>query len=128
MRRPLIAGNWKMNLDRADAVALGGAVVAEAGDYPAADLFVCPPIVYLDAVAAVLRGSRRSRWVRRTFISRPTGPSRAKPVPPCSWTWVAGTSFSAIANAGTSWAKPTRQSIKTVAALAAGLDPDRVRR
>ncbi len=53
MRRPLIAGNWKMNLDRAGAVALAGAVVAKAADYPAADLLVCPPNVYLDAVAAV---------------------------------------------------------------------------
>ncbi len=58
MRRPLIAGNWKMNLDRAGAVALAQAVAAKAADYPAADLLVCPPGVYLDPVAAVLRGSR----------------------------------------------------------------------
>lgn len=58
MRRPLIAGNWKMNLDRTGAVALAQAVAAKAGDYPAADLLVCPPLVYLDAVAAVLCGSR----------------------------------------------------------------------
>ena len=30
MRRPFIAGNWKMNLDRAAAVALAEAVVKEA--------------------------------------------------------------------------------------------------
>ncbi|HEY4310700.1 MAG TPA: triose-phosphate isomerase [Pirellulales bacterium] len=58
MRRPLIAGNWKMNLDRAGAVALAKAVVTKAGDYPAADLLVCPPNVYIDAVSAVLKGSR----------------------------------------------------------------------
>ena len=33
MRRPLIAGNWKMNLDRAGAVALAKAVVAKAGEF-----------------------------------------------------------------------------------------------
>jgi triosephosphate isomerase (TIM) len=58
MRRPLIAGNWKMNLDRAGALALAQALVTKSADYPAADLLVCPPNVYIDAVAAVLRGSR----------------------------------------------------------------------
>jgi len=57
MRRPLIAGNWKMNLNRARAVALAQAVVARAADFAAVDLLVCPPHVYLDAVGAVLRGS-----------------------------------------------------------------------
>lgn len=50
MRRPFIAGNWKMNLDRADAVALASAVAARAGDFPGVDLAVFPPAVYLDAV------------------------------------------------------------------------------
>ncbi len=58
MRRPLIAGNWKMNLDRAGAVALAQAVAAKGNDFPAADLLVCPPSIYLDPVAAVLRGSK----------------------------------------------------------------------
>jgi triosephosphate isomerase (TIM) len=57
MRRPFIAGNWKMNLDRAKAVALAKAVAQEAAKYPAVDIAVCPPSVYLDAVAAVLAGS-----------------------------------------------------------------------
>jgi triosephosphate isomerase len=50
MRRPLIAGNWKMNLDRAGAVALAKAVVAGAGATPHVDLALCPPAVYLTAV------------------------------------------------------------------------------
>jgi triosephosphate isomerase len=57
MRRPLIAGNWKMNLDRAGSVALAAGVAARAGEFPRADLVVCPPLVYLAAVAEKLEGS-----------------------------------------------------------------------
>ncbi|HEY1602651.1 MAG TPA: triose-phosphate isomerase [Pirellulales bacterium] len=57
MRRPLIAGNWKMNLQRAGAVALAQAVASKAGEYTAVDLLVCPPNVYLDVVGAALKGS-----------------------------------------------------------------------
>jgi triosephosphate isomerase (TIM) len=58
MRRPLIAGNWKMNLDRAGAVALARDIAAHAGEVTAADLLVCPPSVYIDAVAGALKGSK----------------------------------------------------------------------
>ncbi len=57
MRRPFIAGNWKMNLNRAQAVELAKAVAAKAEDYPQAEIAVCPPFVYLDAVAAALKGT-----------------------------------------------------------------------
>jgi triosephosphate isomerase len=57
MRRPFIAGNWKMNLNRADAVALASAVAARAGDFPGVDLAVFPPAVYLDAVRTATAGS-----------------------------------------------------------------------
>lgn len=56
MRRPLIAGNWKMNLKRADAVELAKGLVAadNSGD---CDVLVCPSNVYLDAVASAVSGS-----------------------------------------------------------------------
>jgi triosephosphate isomerase len=57
MRRKFIAGNWKMNLDRAGAVALAQAVVARAAADPSVDVAVCPPSVYLDAVGRTLAGS-----------------------------------------------------------------------
>jgi triosephosphate isomerase len=57
MRRPFIAGNWKMNLDRAAAVALAEAVVREAKRAPGVDLAVCPPACYLDAVGRAVAGS-----------------------------------------------------------------------
>jgi len=57
MRRPLIAGNWKMNLDRAGALALAEGVVRRAGQAQDVDLAVCPPACYLDAVGRALAGS-----------------------------------------------------------------------
>lgn len=57
MRRPFIAGNWKMNLDRSLAVALAAGVAKEADGVDGVDLAVCPPSVYLDAVAGAIAGS-----------------------------------------------------------------------
>ncbi|MGE0606106.1 MAG: triose-phosphate isomerase [Pirellulales bacterium] len=56
MRRKFIAGNWKMNLDKAQAVALARAVAAGAASHKDVDVAVCPPAVYLDAVSAALQG------------------------------------------------------------------------
>lgn len=58
MRRPFIAGNWKMNLSRAEAVALASAIAAQADKAAAhVDLAICPPSVYLDAVGGVIKGT-----------------------------------------------------------------------
>jgi triosephosphate isomerase len=48
-RRPLIAGNWKMNGSLAQSRTLVQALVAGAGDR-GAEMLVCPPFVYLDRV------------------------------------------------------------------------------
>lgn len=56
MSRPLFAGNWKMNLDRAGCVALAQAIVAQAGAAQG-DLLVCPPSVYLEAVRGIVQGT-----------------------------------------------------------------------
>ncbi len=56
MRRPLIAGNWKMNLTKSDATALASAL-ASGGASDAVDVLVCPSTVYLDAVTAAVKGS-----------------------------------------------------------------------
>jgi triosephosphate isomerase len=58
MRRKLIAGNWKMNTDRAGAVALAKGVAARAAETPNVDLLVCPPSIYLAPVADVLAGTK----------------------------------------------------------------------
>jgi triosephosphate isomerase len=57
MLRKLIAGNWKMNTDRASAVALAKGIVAGVDKYKVVDLLVCPPSVYLAPVHEALTGS-----------------------------------------------------------------------
>jgi triosephosphate isomerase len=57
MRRPLIAGNWKMNLSRSESIALArqlaGAVAAGNGP----EVVVCPPFPWLDAVGQTVANS-----------------------------------------------------------------------
>jgi triosephosphate isomerase len=56
-RRPLVAGNWKMNLVRAEAGALVAALAAAiAREPPAADVAVFPSHPLLAPVAAALAG------------------------------------------------------------------------
>jgi triosephosphate isomerase len=57
MRKKFIAGNWKMNLDRAAVVALAEAVVKRSGEFRGVDVALCPPFVYLEAVQKVRIGS-----------------------------------------------------------------------
>jgi len=57
MRRAFIAGNWKMNLDRAGAVDLAAGIAKASEGVGEVDLAVCPPFVYLDAVAGAVAGS-----------------------------------------------------------------------
>ncbi|MGE0226753.1 MAG: triose-phosphate isomerase [Acetobacteraceae bacterium] len=56
MRRPLVAGNWKMNGSRAGIAGLLGAVRAGAAQTPGVDIAVCPPFVYLAEVESALAG------------------------------------------------------------------------
>ena len=58
MRRPFIAGNWKMNLDLASSVALVEDLVKKTADCDEVDVAVCPPSVYLAAVAQAAAGSK----------------------------------------------------------------------
>ena len=54
MRRPFVAGNWKMNLNRAQGVELAAALAAKAGSFAKVEIAVCPPSVYLEVVRGAL--------------------------------------------------------------------------
>ncbi len=59
MRRPLIAGNWKMNTTRASAVELAAALAGESTQIGTdTDVLVCPPYPWLLPVGEALAGSR----------------------------------------------------------------------
>ena len=57
VRKPFIAGNWKMNTTRSSAVALATGLKDSIGSIDAVDLAVIPPSVYLLAVGDVLCGT-----------------------------------------------------------------------
>jgi triosephosphate isomerase len=54
--RALIAGNWKMNLDRVTCEVLAAALAQKVGSV-GVDLAVCPPAVYISPVSVVLGSS-----------------------------------------------------------------------
>ena len=59
MRRPLVAGNWKMNGSRASVTQLVERLVAGAADLPdQLDVAVFPTALHLPQVAQALQGSR----------------------------------------------------------------------
>jgi triosephosphate isomerase len=72
MRRALIAGNWKMNLDRAASVALAKDIAEKSKAVAGVDLAVFPPSVYIDAVRDSLRGSRVT-WGAQNLYPQPNG-------------------------------------------------------
>ncbi len=68
MKKPLIVGNWKMNLDRAAAVELAGCIAGGCHAAGEVELAVCPPAIYLDAVADVLKGSPVSLGAQNMYF------------------------------------------------------------
>lgn len=58
MRKPFVAGNWKMHTNGAQAEQLARAVVQRLGNEDRVEIAVCPPFPYLTRVAAVLANTR----------------------------------------------------------------------
>ena len=57
MRRPFIAGNWKLNKTIAEAEALIGALLPRVGAVEDVDVVICPPYLALQAAVDSTRGS-----------------------------------------------------------------------
>lgn len=58
MRKPIIAGNWKMNKTADEAVAFVREIRHSLNAISGADSVVCPPFVALPGVADALRGTQ----------------------------------------------------------------------
>lgn len=56
-RKPILAGNWKLHNNRADAAALARALVEKAGSVTDVEVVVCPVFTSLDAVIEAVKGS-----------------------------------------------------------------------
>jgi triosephosphate isomerase len=67
-RRPLIAGNWKMNLNLDEAVSLVNAIADSISDLPGVDVLVAPPFTTISAVkkaighSKILLGAQNMHW------------------------------------------------------------------
>jgi triosephosphate isomerase len=57
MRKPIMAGNWKMNKTPAEAITLVRALLPLVTGYPEVETVVCPPFVSLPAASEALRGT-----------------------------------------------------------------------
>jgi triosephosphate isomerase len=57
MRRPIVAGNWKMHGSRSENARLIDELLAGLPAQPPATCVVCPPFVYLQEVGRLLRDS-----------------------------------------------------------------------
>ena len=56
-RRPIVAGNWKMNTTIAEGLALVDAMLPRLQEFASVERVVCPPFVSLPAIAERLRGT-----------------------------------------------------------------------
>jgi len=56
-RRPLVAGNWKMNGNQAESTALVNGIKQGLASVNAAEVAVCPPFILIPLVASLLKGS-----------------------------------------------------------------------
>ena len=68
MRKPFIAGNWKMNTNCQSAVALASELVRELQKVQTVDIAVCPPFVYLQSVAEVLSSSNIALGAQNVYF------------------------------------------------------------
>ena len=60
MRKPLMAGNWKMNLNHLEAIAVTQKLVysIDDKDYDAVDVAVIPPFTDIRSVQTLVDGDR----------------------------------------------------------------------
>ena len=72
MRRFLVAGNWKMNLDRAAGVSLAQGLAKHAATpSEGVDVLVCPPYPYLIPVGDAISGSAVCLGAQDVYFEKP---------------------------------------------------------
>lgn len=57
MRKPIIAGNWKMHKNMSEAKALAAGIVEKIKESKGIQIVLCPPFTALGAVAEAIKGS-----------------------------------------------------------------------
>lgn len=72
MRRPMVAGNWKMNGSQAEAAKLLAGISQGSATVKQVDVVVCPPFILIPLVAAQLKGSHMS-WGAQNLSAHTSG-------------------------------------------------------
>jgi triosephosphate isomerase len=86
MRTPIIAGNWKMNMTRADAVALVRGLGKAIEGLEGVEVVVCPPFTALEAVAEDCKdlgiglGAQNMHWETSGAFTGEVSPAMVKDV------------------------------------------------
>jgi triosephosphate isomerase (TIM) len=57
MRKPIVAGNWKMNKTTAEAAELASGIARELGSLLGVEVVLCPPFTALKSVGDALNGT-----------------------------------------------------------------------
>gem|GEM_PF-3639483 len=81
VRRPFVAGNWKMHGSRAENAKLIDTLL-ESLEAPRAEVLICPPFPYLAEIARAVKGSPIQVGAQ-SVCAEPQGAFRAKCLPPC---------------------------------------------
>ncbi len=67
MRKPLIAGNWKMHKTNDEAEALAKGILNALSNENSVDVAICPPFTALERVAKVIDGSKIALGAQNVF-------------------------------------------------------------
>ncbi len=68
MRKPIIAGNWKMNKTAAETKMLIADLIPLVKDAANIDIVVCPPLINVETAAAALKGSNIGLGVQNMYF------------------------------------------------------------
>ncbi len=72
MRRPLLAGNWKMNTTGASATELATSLAAQlVNETDSVDVVICPPFPYLAAVGSAISENRIEVGAQDSYFETP---------------------------------------------------------
>ena len=93
MRRPFLAGNWKLNKNLRESLALATALKRHLNDEEDVDIAVCPPFVYLADVVDALRdthlavGAQDCYWEESGAFTGEVAPGMLKDIG-CDYTLI----------------------------------------
>lgn len=84
MRKPFIAGNWKMNKTAQESEDLAKKIKENVGDFQKADILICPPYTSLSAAGQAIKdslielGAQNMHWENSGAFTGEVSPQMVK--------------------------------------------------